>query len=173
MPVKIRLSRHGKKGKPFYHIVIADSRSPRDGRFIERIGSYNPNTNPAHIVLNFDRALLWLQKGATPTETCRNIMSAKGVLLKNHLLKGVTKGALTQEQAEAKFKAWIEEREAKVRELREKEIEQVNTHKRKRISAESKVREKRATLVAKKRSVLVEEVKEAEATTETTETPQE
>ena len=114
MAVKIRLARHGKKGAPFYHIVAADSRAPRDGKFIEKLGTYNPNTNPATIDLKFDRALDWLQKGAQPTETCRRILSYKGVLLKKHLNRGVQKGALTQEQADAKFNAWVAEKEAKV-----------------------------------------------------------
>jgi small subunit ribosomal protein S16 len=103
MPVKIRLSRHGKKRKPYYHIVIADSRAPRDGKLIERVGSYNPNTNPATIELDFDRALDWLLKGAQPTDTCRAILSYTGVLMKKHLLNGVKKGALTEEEAEVRF----------------------------------------------------------------------
>jgi small subunit ribosomal protein S16 len=108
MPVKIRLQRHGKKGKPFYWVVAADSRSKRDGRFLEKIGTYNPNTNPATIDLSVDTAVEWLQKGAQPTDTARNILSYKGVLLKNHLAGGVKKGALTQEQADAKFATWLE-----------------------------------------------------------------
>ncbi|WP_299161137.1 30S ribosomal protein S16 [uncultured Tenacibaculum sp.] len=114
MPVKIRLQRHGKKGKPFYWVVAADSRSKRDGRFLEKIGTYNPNTNPATIDLNVDGAVAWLQKGAQPTDTARAILSYKGVMLKNHLAGGVTKGALTQEQADAKFAAWLEEKTGKV-----------------------------------------------------------
>ncbi|MCT4699878.1 MULTISPECIES: 30S ribosomal protein S16 [Tenacibaculum] len=110
MPVKIRLQRHGKKGKPFYWVVAADSRSKRDGRYLEKIGTYNPNTNPAIIDLDVDTAVEWLQKGAQPTDTARNILSYKGVLLKNHLAGGVKKGALTQEQADAKFAAWLEEK---------------------------------------------------------------
>ena len=113
MSVKIRLARHGKKNYPFYHIVVADSRAPRDGRFIELIGTYNPNTNPASITLNNEKALKWLGHGAQPTDTCRRILSYKGVLLKKHLLEGVKKGALTLEQAEAKFEAWVAEKEAK------------------------------------------------------------
>ncbi|CAL2078354.1 30S ribosomal protein S16 [Tenacibaculum sp. 190524A02b] len=114
MPVKIRLQRHGKKGKPFYWVVAADSRSKRDGRFLEKIGTYNPNTNPATIDLNVDSAVKWLQNGAQPTDTARAILSYKGAMLKNHLAGGVRKGALTEEQAEAKFKAWLEEKESKV-----------------------------------------------------------
>lgn len=119
MSVKIRLQRHGKKGKPFFHIVAADARSPRDGKFIERIGSYNPNTNPATIVLDTDKAVSWLFNGAQPTDTARAILSYKGVLYKAHLNKGVRKGALTQEQADAKFAAWVEEKEGKIQAKRD------------------------------------------------------
>ena len=110
MPVKIRLQRHGKKGKPFYWIVAADSRAKRDGRFLEKLGTYNPNVNPAEINLNVDGAVQWLQNGAQPTDTARAILSYKGALLKNHLMGGLAKGALTEEQAEAKFNAWVEEK---------------------------------------------------------------
>ncbi|KAA1243890.1 30S ribosomal protein S16 [Aquimarina sp. RZ0] len=114
MPVKIRLQRHGKKGKPFYWIVAADARSKRDGRFLEKIGTYNPNTNPATIDLNVDGAVKWLQNGAQPSDTAKAILSYKGALLKNHLAGGVKKGALTEEQAEEKFNAWIQEKEGSV-----------------------------------------------------------
>ena len=114
MPVKIRLQRHGKKGKPFYWVVAADSRSKRDGRFLEKIGTYNPNTNPATINLDVDAAVKWLQNGAQPTDTAKALLSYKGALLKNHLAGGVRKGALTEEQAEAKFNAWLEEKTGKV-----------------------------------------------------------
>ena len=114
MPVKIRLQRHGKKGKPFYWVVAADSRSKRDGRSLEKLGTYNPNVNPASIELDIDAAVKWLQNGAQPTDTARAILSYKGALLKNHLLGGVKKGALTEEQAEAKFNAWLEEKNSKI-----------------------------------------------------------
>ncbi|MFO7721235.1 MAG: 30S ribosomal protein S16 [Gillisia sp.] len=114
MPVKIRLQRHGKKGKPFYWIIAADSRAPRDGRYLDKIGIYNPNTNPATIELDVDGAVKWLQNGAQPTDTARAILSYKGVLLKNHLVGGVRKGALTEEQAEAKFQSWLDEKEGTV-----------------------------------------------------------
>ena len=114
MPVKLRLQRHGKKGKPFYWIVAADSRSKRDGRFLEKLGTYNPNTNPAQIELNIDNAVQWLEKGAQPTDTTRTILSHEGVLLKKHLAGGVKKGALTEEQAEEKFQAWVTEKQAKI-----------------------------------------------------------
>ena len=108
MPVKIRLQRHGKKGKPFYWIVAADARAKRDGKYLEKLGTYNPNTNPAQINLDIDGSVQWLQNGAQPTDTARAILSYKGVMMKNHLAGGVRKGALTQEQADAKFNAWLE-----------------------------------------------------------------
>lgn len=114
MPVKIRLQRHGKKGKPYYWIVAADARSKRDGKYLEKLGTYNPNTNPATIELDVDGAVTWLQNGAQPTDTARAILSYKGALLKNHLAGGVRKGALTEEQAEAKFNAWLEEKTGKI-----------------------------------------------------------
>jgi len=114
MPVKIRLQRHGKKGKPYYWIVAADARAKRDGKYLEKLGAYNPNTNPATIDLNIDGAVQWLQNGAQPTDTAKAILSYKGVMLKNHLAGGVRKGALTEEQAEAKFTAWLEEKASKV-----------------------------------------------------------
>ena len=114
MPVKIRLQRHGKKGKPFYWVVAADSRSKRDGKFLEKIGTYNPNTNPATIDLNLDSAVQWLHNGAQPTDTARAILSYKGALLKHHLDGGVRKGALTQEQADAKLATWLEAKNGKV-----------------------------------------------------------
>ena len=114
MATKIRLQRHGRKGYAFYQIVIADSRAPRDGRFIERIGSYNPNTNPATVDLNFERALYWLQVGAQPTDTTRNILSREGVCLKKHLLEGVKKGAFDEAAAEEKFQAWLKNKQASV-----------------------------------------------------------
>jgi small subunit ribosomal protein S16 len=114
MSVKIRLQRHGKKGKQFYWIVAADARAKRDGKYLEKIGTYNPNVNPAIIDLNVDKAVEWLQSGAQPTDTAKNILSYKGAMLKNHLVGGVRKGALTEEQAEAKFTAWLEEKATKI-----------------------------------------------------------
>lgn len=114
MSVKIRLQRHGKKGKPFYWIVAADARSKRDGRFLEKLGTYNPNTNPAQIDLDLDGSVKWLQNGAQPTETAKRLLSYKGAMLRNHLLGGVRKGALTEEQAQDKFTAWLEEKASKV-----------------------------------------------------------
>ena len=114
MSVKIRIQRHEKKGKPFYWIVAADARAKRDGKYLEKIGTYNPNVNPAIIDLNVDKAVEWLQNGAQPTDTAKNILSYKGAMLKNHLVGGIRKGALTQEQADAKFAVWLEEKAAKV-----------------------------------------------------------
>ncbi|WP_188462281.1 30S ribosomal protein S16 [Bizionia arctica] len=114
MAVKIRLQRHGKKGKPYYWIVAADARSKRDGKYLEKLGAYNPNTNPATIILDVDGAVKWLQNGAQPTDTAKAILSYKGAMLKNHLAGGVRKGALTEEQAEAKFTAWLDEKAGKV-----------------------------------------------------------
>jgi small subunit ribosomal protein S16 len=152
MPTKIRLQRKGKKGQPFYHLVIADGRAPRDGKFIERIGTYNPLTKPADINMDFDRALYWLQNGAQPTDTVRAILTYTGVLYKNHLNKGVKKGALTQEQADVKFSAWLNEKREKI----ENKAKQLETDKKgdskKRLDAEKKINELRAEELAKKRA---------------------
>jgi len=163
MPVKIRLTRRGRKKLPYYHIVVADSRAPRDGRYIESIGSYSPITNPATIELDFDRALDWLQKGAQPTDTCRAILSYKGVLMKKHLLEGVKKGALTEEQAEEKFQSWLKEKESKIEAKREK-IEKSKTDEgKKRLEAETKVREARAEELAKRNAEAAAEEAKANA----------
>lgn len=110
MPVKIRLQRHGKKGKPFYWVVAADARAKRDGRYLEKIGTYNPNTNPATVEIDVDSAVKWLGNGAQPTDTARTLLSYRGALLKHHLQGGVSKGALTQKDADAKFEAWLEDK---------------------------------------------------------------
>ncbi len=114
MPVKIRLQRHGKKGKPFYWVVAADARAKRDGRYLEKIGTYNPNTNPATVDLNIDAAVKWLENGAQPTDTARTLLSYRGALLKHHLQGGVRKGALSQEDADKKFEAWLEQKDAQI-----------------------------------------------------------
>ena len=114
MPTKIRLQRHGKKAAAFFHIVVADGRAPRDGKFIEKIGTYNPNTNPATIDIDTDRAFEWIKTGAQPTDTCRAILSYKGIMMRYHLHRGVEKGALTQEQADAKLAKWMDEQTAKI-----------------------------------------------------------
>ncbi len=143
MPVKIRLQRHGKKGKPFYWVVAADARSKRDGRFLDKIGTYNPNTNPATIDLNVDKAVKWLQNGAQPTDTAKNILSYKGALLKNHLAGGVKKGALTEEQAEEKFQAWISEKEGGVDAKKDALAKEAADEKAKALDAEKAVNAKR------------------------------
>lgn len=164
MAVKIRLARHGKKNYAFYHIVVADSRSPRDGRFIEKLGTYNPNTNPATIELNADSALKWLQNGAQPTDTCRAILSYKGVLYKKHLMEGVRKGAITEAVAEERFNAWLQEKEVKIQSKKNSLSQAVKDEVKARLEEEAKVKEAKAAEVAKKRSAEV--AKEAEANAE-------
>jgi small subunit ribosomal protein S16 len=161
MPVKIRLQRHGKKGKPYYWIVAADARSKRDGKYLEKLGAYNPNTNPATIELNLDGAVTWLQNGAQPTDTARAILSYKGALLKNHLLGGVKKGALTEEQAEAKFNAWLDEKAGTVDAKKDGLAKAKADAKAKALEAEKAVNEART-------AATVEEVVAEEATEETT-----
>jgi len=164
MPTKIRLQRRGRKARPFYHIVIADGRAPRDGKFIEKIGTYNPITEPADIQLNFDRALYWLQTGAQPTDTVRTILSYKGVMYKNHLLKGVKKGAFTEEQAEVKFQTWLTDKEAKIEnKLKESELAKKEAGKI-AFEAEKLVKENRAKDIAAKRAAAIE--KEVDAAKE-------
>nr|WP_297919099.1 30S ribosomal protein S16 [uncultured Allomuricauda sp.] len=166
MPVKIRLQRHGKKGKPFYWVVAADSRSKRDGKFLEKLGTYNPNTNPATINLDVDGSVKWLQNGAQPTDTARAILSYKGVLLKKHLLGGVKKGALTEEQAEEKFYSWLADKEkgiqAKVDGLDKAKADA----KAKALEAEQEANEKR---IAASLPEVEEEVSDEAAPSEATE----
>jgi len=158
MPVKIRLSRHGKKGYAFYHIVAADSRAPRDGKYIERLGSYNPNTHPATIELNFDKALAWLNNGAQPTETCRNILSQEGVLLKKHLLGGVKKGAFSELEAQNRFDKWKSERKSKHDAVKNEAVKSKNELSRKRRDAEVKAKEAIALKVSKKMAAAAEPI---------------
>ena len=170
MPVRIRLQRHGKKGKPFYWIVAADGRSKRDGKFLEKLGIYNPNTNPATIEVNVEDSVKWLQNGAQPSETAKRILSYKGVLLKHHLLGGLRKGALTEEQVEEKFNAWLEEKEKSVAK-KTAGLDKVKAEaKAKALEAEKEISEKRA-LAAVEAETAVEETSEepAEATVEVVE----
>ncbi len=173
MPVKIRLQRHGKKGKPFYHIVIADGRAPRDGKFIEKIGTYNPVTQPASIVIDIDKAVDWLEKGAQPTDTVRAILSYKGVLYKRHLLRGVKKGAFDENEAEARFQAWMTEKEAKINKAKSGYEEEARNAKKEALAAEAKVNEERAAEIAKRKAAEIEkqaeEAKAAAAEEESTE----
>jgi small subunit ribosomal protein S16 len=152
MATKIRLQRHGRKGYAFYHIVIADSRAPRDGKFIERIGSYNPNTNPATIDLKFDRALYWVNVGAQPTDTVRNILSDEGVLLKKHLLGGVAKGAFTEADAETKFNAWKTAKESGIKATVSKLSEAERAAEKAQLEAEKAVNKEKAEALAAKKA---------------------
>ena len=145
MPVKIRLQRHGKKGKPYYWIVAADSRAKRDGRYLEKLGIYNPNTNPATIDLNIDGAVNWLEKGAQPTDTARAILSYKGAMLKKHLKGGVDKGAFSEEEAEKKFEAWLKEKEAKIQGKADSLAKAKADAKAKALEAEKAINEARKT----------------------------
>jgi small subunit ribosomal protein S16 len=157
MATRIRLQRHGKKGKAFFHLVAADSRAKRDGKFIEKLGTYNPNTNPATIDINFDRTLNWVQVGAEMSDTARAILSYKGVLYKNHLLKGVTKGALTAEQAEAKFNAWLAEKDAKITGKKDGLAKNAAADKAARLKAEAETNAAKAAAVEAKNAPVVEE----------------
>jgi small subunit ribosomal protein S16 len=148
MPVRIRLQRHGKKGKPFYWIVAADSRAKRDGKFLEKLGIYNPNTNPATIDVNVDHSVQWLNNGAQPSDTARRILSYKGVLLKHHLMTGVRKGAMTEEEAEKKFQAWLDEKAKKVAAKEENLSKAQKEARDKALQAEKEVSEKRAQAAA-------------------------
>jgi len=150
MPAKIRLQRHGRKRFAYYHIVIADSRAPRDGSNIERIGSYNPNTNPATIELDFDKAIDWLAKGAQPTDTVRAILSYKGVMYKKHLLGGVAKGAFTVEEAETKFEAWVAEKAKKVQAKKDGLVVNTESSKKEQFEMEVKKNAARANAIAKR-----------------------
>lgn len=163
MATKIRLARHGRKGRPFYHVVVADSRAPRDGRYIERIGSYNPMTNPATIDLDFERALYWLGVGAQPTDTVRRILSYEGVLLKQHLLGGVKKGAFDMATAEAKFEAWKKEKLNKIQAKISKLASESEAAYKARIEVETKQKEEKAEVVAKKLAEIAAAKAEAEA----------
>jgi len=167
MATKIRLQRHGKKGKPFYHVVVADARAPRDGKFIERIGSYNPNTNPATIVLNFDKALDWMNKGAQPTDTARAILSYKGVLYKKHLQGGVKKGAFDDAKAEELFTTWSQSKEAEIEGKKSGLAKSKDEVKKAALVAEAKKKEDRAAAIAAKNAPVAEEEVAEEATEET------
>lgn len=173
MATKIRLQRHGKKGKPFYYIVVADARAPRDGRFIERIGSYNPNTNPATIDINFDKTLEWVNTGAQPTDTCRAILSYKGVLYRKHLQGGVAKGALTAEQADEKFQAWLDQKEGKITGKKSSLTSAKEEARKAALAAEAKKKEDKAAAIAAKNAPVAEEVEATEEEAPETEAPAE
>lgn len=150
MATRIRLQRRGKKNQPFYHLVIADGRAPRDGRYIEEIGTYNPLTNPATVNLNFERALYWVEVGADPSDTARSILKHEGVYLMKHLKGGIAKGALTQLDADRKFEAWKQEKESKVNNIKRDAADKSRNEMKKRLEAEAKVREAISAKVAAK-----------------------
>ncbi len=191
MPVRIRLQRHGKKGNPIYWIVAADSRAKRDGRYLEKLGIYNPNTLPASVELNLDRAVDWLQKGAQPSHTARNLLSEQGAMLKNHLINGLNKGALTEDDVNAKFEAWVKEKEGK-NEMLKKKIEaeaeeartaviaaekEVNIKRKEEAAAQVKAQEEEPAAAenedAQTDAATAPEAQEAEASAPETETPAE
>lgn len=163
MPTKIRLQRFGKKGYAFFHVVVADSRAPRDGKFIEKLGTYNPNNNPATIDINFERSLHWVKTGAQPTDTCKALLSYKGVIYKNHLDKGVVKGALTQEQADKKFAAWLSEKEGKIDGKKAGLSKAAQDAEKARMAAEKAANEKKAAEILAKNTPVVEEIVAEEA----------
>ena len=175
MPVRIRLQRHGKKGKPIYWIVAADSRAKRDGRYLEKLGIYNPNTLPATVELNLDRAVDWLQNGAQPSDTARNLLSEHGAMLKNHLINGVNKGALTEDDVNAKFEAWLKDKESKNETIQKKIDSEVEKSRAAAIAAEKEVSAKRKEAAAaavaeaeaqEEEAVAAEEAPAEEAATE-------
>ena len=166
MPVKIRLARHGRKRNAYYHIVAADSRAPRDGKFIERLGNYNPNTNPATIELDFDRALQWVLDGAQPTDTARAILSYKGVMMKKHLVEGVRKGAFDEATAEQKFNEWMADKTSKIQAKVDALKADSDSKLKAKLEAEKKVNEERAQAIAEKNAELAKEA-EAAAKAET------
>ena len=168
MPVKIRLQRHGKKGKHFYWIVAADARCKRDGRYLEKLGTYNPNTNPATVEVKLDNAVNWLEKGAQPTDTARTLLSYRGVMLKHHLNGGIRKGALSQEDANKKFAAWLEEKEAKIQAKKDGLTQSESELRVKRLADEKAVSDKRlADAAAAEAEAAAEEAAAEEAAAET------
>jgi len=168
MATRIRLQRHGKKGKAIFHVVVADSRAKRDGKFIEKLGTYNPNTNPATININFDSAVSWVGTGAEMSDTARAILSYKGVLYKNHLIKGIAKGALTAEQVEAKFAAWEAEKVSKIQGKVDGLSKNAAADKVARLKAETEANAAKAKAIEAKNTPEVEEApaEEVEAATE-------
>ncbi|MBU6331167.1 MAG: 30S ribosomal protein S16 [Bacteroidetes bacterium] len=161
MSVKIRLQRFGRKGRPIYHIVVADARAPRDGRYIARLGSYNPNTNPATIDLSVDDSVQWIRNGAQPTDTCRAILSYKGVMMKKHLQDGVAKGAFSAEEAESRFGLWLQSKEERI-DAKKSGLKAAGDERRKaRMAAESKLNQERAAALIAKKSALAAELEAA------------
>lgn len=168
MATKIRLQRHGRKGRPIFHIVVADSRAKRDGKYIERLGQYNPNTNPATIDINFDSALSWVMKGAQPTDTANALLKYKGVMMKKHLLEGVKKGAFDEAEAEKRFDAWMEQKLGKIEGKKEGLSKSQADAKAKALEAEAEVNKARAAAIAEANAPAVEEAPAEEASEEVT-----
>jgi small subunit ribosomal protein S16 len=166
MSTRIRLQRRGKKHQPFYTIVVADSRAPRDGRFIERLGYYDPLTDPATIEIDIDRALYWLKVGAQPSDTAKSLLSHKGVMLKFHLWKGIQKGALTEEQAEQKFEQWLKEKEQRINKAKEAKLLKEKQISQQRLEHEKQVRIKREQLLAERLAAQAQKATEKIATSE-------
>lgn len=172
MSVKIRLARKGRKKQAYYHVVVADSRSPRDGRFIEKIGIYNPLTDPATIDINFEKALGWLQNGAQPTDTCRAILKYKGVMMKKHLIEGVKKGAFDEAEADRRFNEWLKGKDEKI-EMKKSGLEKLGEDARKRrLEAEKVIKEARAAELAKKAAALAAEAEAAAKAAAAAEAPE-
>ena len=163
MAVRLRLARHGRKARPYYYIVATDGRSPRDGNFIERIGSYNPMTNPATIELDFDKALTWVNNGAQPSDTVRRILSYKGVMMKKHLLDGVKKGAFDEAEAEKRFNSWFDEKNSKIKTKVSDLASAKRAEEKAKLEAETKIKEKRAEAIAKKQLEAINAAKEENA----------
>ena len=166
MATRLRLQRHGKKGKPFYHMVAADARSKRDGRFIEKIGTYNPNTNPATIEINHDRALYWLGVGAQPSDTARAILKYTGAIYHNHLLKGVAKGALTEAEANKRFEAWYNEKQGKIEATKTAVASAAEKEAADTLAIEKKINEDRKVKIANAASEMAAEAEAAKAAAE-------
>lgn len=169
MATRIRLQRHGKKSKAFFHLVVADSRAKRDGKFIEKLGTYNPNTNPATVEINFESALKWLRTGAEMSETARALLSYKGVLYKNHLINGIKKGALTEADVETKFAAWVAEKDAKINSKKDGLENNAVAAKAAALKAEADANAAKAKAIEAKNTPVVEEVAEEAVAEETTE----
>ena len=163
MPVKIRLQRHGKKGKPFYWLVAADSRAKRDGKYLEKLGTYDPNTNPADVKIDLNKAIIWLEKGAQPTNTARALLSYRGVMLKHHLNKGVKKGAFSEEEAEKKFFKWLDEKEKKIENKVNKIQKSLSDKKDQALEAEKLAREKKAEAIKLAKEKELKELEEKPA----------
>jgi len=172
MPTRIRLQRKGKKGRPYYHVVVADSRAPRDGKYIERIGAYDPNQNPAFVEVNTDKALDWLQKGAQPSDTCRAILSYTGVVYKNHLMNGVKKGAFSMEEAERRFDIWKNEKTAKIEGKKSKLAAGKTDAEKARIAAELKKADEKAAAISAKLAASSASAAPAEAPAESEAAPE-